>query len=138
MKLKLKMSMKILAAIKKYLASKYYDDSNILIIGKMKKETEGVVIEEFVGLKPKMHSFFVNYNEHKIEKDVNKNVVVTIRYNEYKDDLLNSKCMRLSMNRIQSNDLRIGTYEIRKDSLPRFDDKIYIQNNRYDRLVLRY
>ena len=34
--------------------SKYYDDSKKLVIGKMKDETGGVAIEEFVGLKPKM------------------------------------------------------------------------------------
>ena len=32
--------------------SKYYDDSNKLVIGKMKGETGGVAIEEFVGSKP--------------------------------------------------------------------------------------
>ena len=35
--------------------SKYYDDSNKLVIGKMKDETAGVAIEEFVRLKPKMY-----------------------------------------------------------------------------------
>ena len=36
--------------------SKYYDSSNKLVIGKMKGDTRGVAIEEFVGLMPKMHS----------------------------------------------------------------------------------
>ena len=40
------------------------------------------------------------------------------------------------MNRIQSKNHRIGTYEINKISLPCFDDKIYIQSNGYDRLAL--
>ena len=40
------------------------------------------------------------------------------------------------MNRIQSKDHRIGTYEINQISLSCFDDKIYIQNNGYDRLAL--
>ena len=31
--------------------SKYHDDSNKLVIGKMKDEAAGVTIEEFVGLK---------------------------------------------------------------------------------------
>ena len=44
--------------------SKYYDDSNKLVIGKMKDETRRVVIEEFVGLKPSMYSFLVDSNEH--------------------------------------------------------------------------
>ena len=72
MKLKLKMSMKILAAIKKCLilviirsSQKYYNDSNKLVIGKMKDETTGVAIKECVGLKPKMYSLLVDENsEH--------------------------------------------------------------------------
>ena len=68
MKLKLKMSLKILVAIKKCnysFKSKYYDDSNKLVIGKMKDENGGVVIEEFFGLKSKMYSFLVYKSEHK-------------------------------------------------------------------------
>ena len=42
------------------------------------------------------------------------------------------------MNRIQTKDHRIGTYEIDKISLSCFDDKIYIQNNGYDGLALGY
>ena len=41
-------------------SSKYYDNSNKLNIGKMKDETWGVAIEEYVGLKPKMYSFLVD------------------------------------------------------------------------------
>ena len=69
---------------------------------------------------------------------MNENVVATIGHNEYKDVLLNNKCLRHSMNRIQSKDHRIGTYEINKISLSCFDDKIYTQNNGYDRLALGY
>ena len=35
--------------------SKYNDDSNKLVTGKMKDETGGVAIEEFLGLEPKMY-----------------------------------------------------------------------------------
>ena len=69
---------------------------------------------------------------------MNKNVVATVSRNEYKDVLLNNKCIRHSMNRIQSKDHRIGTYEINKISLSFFDDKMYIQNNGYGRLALGY
>ena len=51
-----------------------YDNSNKLVIGKMKYQTAGVAIKEFVGL--------------------NRNVVATISYNEYKDFLLNNKCIK--------------------------------------------
>ena len=51
-------------------------------------------------------------------KGVNKNVVATISHDEYKNFLLNKKCLRHLMNRIQSKNHRIGTYEISKISLP--------------------
>ena len=35
--------------------SKYYDNSNKLVIGKMKNETGGFAVEEFIGLKPKVY-----------------------------------------------------------------------------------
>ena len=84
----------------------------------MKNGTCGVAIEEFVGLKAKIYSFLVGDNsEHKKAKAVNSNVVATISHNEYKDVLLNNKGLRHSVNRIQSKDHIIGTYEINKISL---------------------
>ena len=87
--------------------SKYYDNSNKLVIGKMKDETRGTAIEEFVRLKTKMYSFLVDnaieefvglkrkmYSfsgdniEHKKAKGMNKNVVATVSHNEYKYVLL--------------------------------------------------
>ena len=59
-------------------------------------------------------------------------------HNEHKDVLFNKKCLRHWMNRIQSKDYRIGTYEINKISLSCFDNKIYFQNNGYDGLALDY
>ena len=65
----------------------------------MKDETAGVAIREFVGLKSKMYSFLVNDNgEHKNSKGENQ---CWICDNKYKDILLNNKCLRHSMNRIQ-------------------------------------
>ena len=84
-------------------------------------------IEEFVGLKPKMYFYLVDDNsEHKKEKGEDKNVVATISHNEYKDVLLNQKCLRHSVNRIQSKDNDIRTYEIKKISFSCFDEKIFI------------
>ena len=80
--------------------SKYYDDSNKLVTGKMKDETGHVAIEEFVRLRPKMYSFFLENNkEHKKEKGMNKNVVATMRHNKYLHVLLNNKCKRHPMNK---------------------------------------
>ena len=82
--------------------SKYYYNSNKLFIHKMKGETAGIAIKEFAGLKSKMYSFLVDENSvHKKAKGVNRNVVATISHNEYKNVLLNNKCLRHSINRIQ-------------------------------------
>ena len=118
--------------IKKYLnlviIQPNYDNSNKLVVGQMKDETAGAAIEEFVELKPTMNSYLVDdNNELKKTKYVNKNDAATISHDEYKDVLWNEKCLRHSMNRIQSKDHRIGTYKINNISLSCFDDKIYIQ-----------
>ena len=89
----------------------------------MKDETDGIAIEEFIGLKPKMYSYLVDDNsEHKKAKGVNKNVDATISQNECKNVFLNKKCLRHLMNRILSKYHEIGTYEINKISLSCFDD----------------
>ena len=76
-----------------------------------------------------MYSFLIDSNsENKKTKSASRNVVEEITYDEYKDVLLNNKCLGKSMNRIQSKDHKIGAYEIKKVSLSCFDDKIYMQN----------
>ena len=119
--------------------SNYYHNSKKLVVGKMKDETAGVAIEEFLGFNPKMYSHLVNAkSELKKGKSVNKNVVATISHNKYKDVLLSKKCLTRSINRIQSKDHKMGTYKISKISFSCFDNKIYIQNNGYDGLALKY
>ena len=60
----------------------YYDDSNKLVIGKMKDERGGVAVKKFVGLKRKVYSFLVDdSSEHKRAKGLNKNIVATIDHN---------------------------------------------------------
>ena len=68
-----------------------------------------------------MYSFLVDISEHNKAKGVNKNVVETITHNEYKDLLLNNKCIKHSMNRIQNKGRRLGAYETNKISLSCFD-----------------
>ena len=90
--------------------SKHHDSSNTLVVGKIKYEMNGAAVEVFVGLKPKMYSVLVSdSSEYKKVKGVNKNGVAKISHDEYKNSLLNNKCLRYSMNRIQSKDCRIRT-----------------------------
>ena len=112
--------------------SKDYDDSNVSFVGKMKDEMGGVVMKEFICLRPKIYSILVrDSNQSKKVKVVNKNVVAKISQNEYKNF-----CLRHSVNRIQSKNNRIRLYEISKFSLSCFDDKIYILHNRIDAIAL--
>ena len=62
----------------------------------MKDKTTGVVIEEFVILKPKNYLFLVDNNEHKKAKGINKNVVAAAIHNENKDVLLNKNYKTLN------------------------------------------
>ena len=56
-------------------------------------------------------------SEYKKTEGVNRNVVARISHDKYKDVLLNKKCLRHSMNSIQSKDHKIETYETNKISL---------------------
>ena len=80
--------MKILVKTKKclilviiHLSQKFMMIQNKLVVGKMNDEAADIPIKEFLGLKPKMHSFLVDGNiEHKKSKGMNKIVVATISH----------------------------------------------------------
>ena len=60
---------------------KYYDNSSKVVLGKMKDQTAGVAIEEFVRSKRKMYSYLIDDNsEHKKAKGVNRNIVATVSH----------------------------------------------------------
>ena len=103
--------------------SKFFDDTNKKVIGKMKDEYGGVIINQFIGLKSKMYSIRkMNGGESSTAKGVN----ITTDFNEFTDVLFNKKIIRHKMKRIQAKKHKIGTYEIDKISLPSFDDKRYV------------
>ena len=103
--------------------SKFFNETNKKVIGKMKDEFGGVIIIEFVGLKSKMYSIKkIDGKEHNAAKGVN----IATEFNEFKDVLFNKKIIRHKMKRIQAKKHKIGTYEIDKISLSCFDDKRYL------------
>ena len=57
---------------------------------------------------------------------------------EYKYVFLTQKCVSYSMNRIQSENNKLGTYEISDISLSCFGDKMFILKNGYGGLALTY
>ena len=70
-----------------------------------------------------MRSFLLDDSrEHRKAKGANRNVTAAISHSEYQDHLLNNKNLRHLMNRINSKNHKIGTYEINAISLSLFDD----------------
>ena len=98
----------------------FYDESNKKVIGKMKDEYGGVIIDEFIGLKSKMCSIKkIDGSESRTAKGVN----IATEVNEFKDVLFNKKIIKNKMKRIRAKQHKIGTYEVDKISLSCFDDK---------------
>ena len=88
----------------------YHCDINKKVLGKMKDELNGDIIDEFVGLKSKMY-LLITFSGKEINKakGVNKN----LRHKEYVGVLSGKKdLVRHKMKRIQSNLHRIGAYEL--------------------------
>ena len=103
--------------------SKFFDETNKKVIGKIKDEFGRVIVGEFVGLKSKMYSM------KKIDgKEYNtaKGISIAPEFNKFKDVLFNEKIIRHKMKRIQSKKHKLGTYEVDKISLSCFDDKRYV------------
>ena len=70
--------------------SKFYDDSNEKVIGKMKDEMGGIIIDEFIGLKSKMYAI------KKIdgrETNTAKGVSIATEFNEFEDVFLIKKLL---------------------------------------------
>ena len=100
--------------------SKIFNETNKNVIGIMKDESEGKIIDEFVRLNSKMYSM---KNIDGKESNCGKGLSVAFEFKEFKDSLFNKKIMRHKMRRIQSKKYKLGTYEIDKRSLSVFDDK---------------
>ena len=66
--------------------STFYDDTNKKVIGKMKDEYGGAIIDQFIGLKSKMYSIKkINGSKSSTTKGVN----IATEFNEFKDILFN-------------------------------------------------
>ena len=78
--------------------STFFDQANNELIRKMKDESEGKTIDEFVGLKSKMYSM-ENIDGEK--SNTTKEVNIATEFNEFKDTLFDKKVIRHKMGRIQ-------------------------------------
>ena len=78
--------------------SKFFDPTNKKIIVKVKVESEGRIIGDFVELNSKMYSM---KNIDDKESNTAKGVNIATEFNEFKDTLFNKKIIRHKMRRIQ-------------------------------------
>ena len=72
--------------------SKFFDESNKKVTGKMKDEYGGVIIDEFIRLKSKLYPIKkIDSSEPSTAKGVN----ITTEFNEFKDVLFNKKLLSI-------------------------------------------
>ena len=121
--------------------SSYYDLSNLpqdhpmhsslnkKVPGKIKLEMGEDVIQEFIGLKPKMYSILYgeDLKESKKAKGVNRAVVRrTLRHKDYKVSLMEQRRFTHRMRRIGSEKHQLYTYDQSKLTLNPYDDKRFL------------
>jgi hypothetical protein len=105
---------------------KYYDASNNKIIGKFSDESNGGIIKEFVGLRPKMYSYVFSgedvMEKHRA-KGIQYQVAKNLKHSDFLEQLDNPHENRLVNRRIGSKLHRLYTIEVNKRGLCAFDDK---------------
>ena len=109
-----------------------FNATNKKVLGKMKDETAGVPITEFVGLRSKMYSLRVGAKEKKTAKGIKKSVIRKhLNHAAYRDVLLKEKMTRATMNLIRSKRHQIFSITSQKIALSSYDDKRYVLGNKF-------
>ena len=111
---------------------------NKKVIGMMKDECSGKVIEEFVGLRPKLYCYRKKEKEEEEKrcKGIKKNVIEKeITFQNYKECLFNEKEETRKMNLIQHREHNIFSETIEKIALSSKDDKRIILGDKISTLA---
>ena len=111
-----------------------YNLANKKVLGKMKDETHGIPIQEFVGLRPKMHSILYTENDTLVKKKSAKGIKKSVtkrklRHANYKECLFEKRQTMTNMNQIRSERHEIYSIKLSKIGLSPYDDKRYILND---------
>ena len=102
---------------------------NKKVLGKMKDEAAGKIINEFVGLRAKLYSYKMYEGEEEIKKckGIKKQVVESsITHEDYKTCLTTGKEQLRKQNILRSYNHEIYTEEVNKVALSALDDKRHI------------
>ena len=103
-----------------------YNVENKMVTLKFKDELAGELIEEFVGLKPKMYSILVGGRQKLSAKGVCRFAQKDLNHELYKKVLHTGKSFRTINMRIGSEKHQMQTIRTNKVSLSSFDDKRFI------------
>ena len=105
---------------------------NKKVIGMMKDECNGKIMEGFVGLRAKLYATKMNNGEESKKcKGINKAVTKNdIAFKDYKDVLFNQTVQMRKMNVIRSYGHEVYTETVYKTALSGDDDKRFVLENR--------
>lgn len=102
---------------------------NKKVPGLFKDEHLGIPIREFVGLRSKMYAFRNDIQEKKVCKGIRRCNIEKMKFNMYKNCLLNDEQTREKVYGIMSKKYRLYTIELEKIALSPYDDKRYLIDN---------
>jgi hypothetical protein len=105
-----------------------YSSKNNKVIAKMKDETSGTPITQFVGLRSKVYSYKVDGDEenHNKLKGLKKYITEDIKFDMYKNTLFNRQDEAFKQNGIRSYAHTLYSESTIKTGLSYADDKIFI------------
>ena len=91
----------------------------------MKDELGGKIMTEFAALRPRTYSYLMDYgNSDKNAKGAKKCVIKRrLKFNDYKDCLLNNEIMLKSQQRFKNEAHNVYTEKVNKIALSSNDDK---------------
>lgn len=107
-------------------------NKNMKVIGKMKDETKGIPITQFIGLRSKLYSYKVDGEKKDRSKckGVKKAVVKNeIKFEDYKTTLTTRESKNISQNGIRSYKHQLYSETQTKTALSCNDDKVFICDN---------
>ena len=98
---------------------------NKKVIGLTKDELGGKIVTEFVALRPKTYSYLTDDCEEDKKAKGRKKCLIKrrLKFNDYKDCLLNNQTVLTSQQRFKSEKYDVYTEEVNKIALSSNDDK---------------
>lgn len=117
-----------------------YSSKNAKSFGKMKDETAGEPVQEFVGLRSKMYSLKYEvmvendqgetlkyFKDNKTAKGVSRAVIDKhLKHDTYRDCLFQQTSLKHEMNFIRSHCHQLYSITVNKTTLSPYDDKRYV------------